>query len=646
MRVIPSVNPVLPNSLQQIEAHILSSSTMDPEDRAPLLAEDHVKPSPVILTKLVKRLRALTLALLPVEVDPESINDPTSRVITPQVIKTYHAAAGDFVDALPYCLLRARAEFMWDADHNPADYGENLGRATACEVLARRIVHIAPPETLNAIMSTRFQHVQVDGDKSDMSSALEMAIDSHCTIFLSSSEAQDVVNSLWRGEIIQKNNSDHDIDYVHYSDTRANDAFFARLDPSRMSVPRYQNMFRIVVWLFFLLVFSQAVRQPLERSQGTLEFDAWEVALYALALSFLCEDINRLYKLLKFVTYKAYNFWMIVAFVTDGILTTAFVLRVAGMTTANADQAASLRLKSFQVLSFAAPLICICNRRAEIVTVFDGYKYVGTMQICVARMLQESGIFFALLSVLSLGFGQGLYALDASDGAAESPGTIVNVLIEALLQSPNYGKFSGSPTGLTLYYLCLGVITCLILLNILISLFSSAYSDVVDDAEAQYLAFFASKTVSMIRAPDSYVYPAPFNLVEVFLISPFEFVLSTSAYARLNRFIMAIVFFVPLTMIAFYESATMDTDKHAWMKRWLSGNDQGDGDRPEFRDPQVDGERVISKVPFEELVKAFPNTNQSSEALMLKEILGLKKQLAQVLEKLDGGSAGGDKTQV
>jgi hypothetical protein len=32
----------------------------------------------------------------------------------------------------------------------------------------------------------------------------------------------------------------------------------------------------------------------------------------------------------------------------------------------------------------------------KLVTVFDGYKYVGTMQICVARMLQESGIFFAV----------------------------------------------------------------------------------------------------------------------------------------------------------------------------------------------------------------------------------------------------------
>ncbi|KAJ6538556.1 Ca2+-permeable cation channel activity protein [Mycena vulgaris] len=568
--------------------------------------------------------------------------------------------AGDFVDALPYCLLRARAEFMWDANHNPADYGRNLGRATACEVLARRIVHMAPPETLNSIMSTRFQHIQADGDRSDMSSALEMAIDSHCTIFLSSTEAQDVVNSLWRGDIIQKNNDDHDIDYVPYAEVRDSASFFSRMDPARLSVPRYQNMFRIVVWLFFLLAYSQAVRQPLERSQFMPQLDEWEIILYAMALSFLCEDINRLYKLLKFVTYKAYNFWMIVAFVTDGILTTAFVLRVAGMASSNEEQGASLRLKSFQILSFAAPLIwCAlppiilpfltarpCNRCAELVTVFDGYKYVGTMQICVARMLQESGIFFALLSVLSVGFGQGLYALDASDGTAETA-SILNALVQALLQSPNYGKFSDSPAGLTLYYLW-GVITCLILLNILISLFSSAYSDVVDDAEAQYLAFFASKTVSMIRAPDSYVYPAPFNLIEVFLVSPFELFwccsLSPKAYGKLNRFVMRLIFCVPLTMIAFYESA-LDTDKHVWMQRWLRGNDEGAEDAPADHDPEVDGVdretgRVISRVPFDELVKTFPNTNQSSEALMLKEILDLKKQLALVLEKLDGGASG------
>jgi hypothetical protein len=32
----------------------------------------------------------------------------------------------------------------------------------------------------------------------------------------------------------------------------------------------------------------------------------------------------------------------------------------------------------------------------ELVTVVEGFKYVGTMQICVSRMLQESTIFFVV----------------------------------------------------------------------------------------------------------------------------------------------------------------------------------------------------------------------------------------------------------
>jgi len=52
------------------------------------------------VSELVNRIRALTLVLLPLEVNAESLNDPTSRVITSQVIATYTAAAGDFVEAV------------------------------------------------------------------------------------------------------------------------------------------------------------------------------------------------------------------------------------------------------------------------------------------------------------------------------------------------------------------------------------------------------------------------------------------------------------------------------------------------------------------------------------------------------------------
>ncbi|KAF8204720.1 calcium activated cation channel [Pholiota molesta] len=608
----------------------------DAEDRVSLISIRSVNPSPDTLTKLVNRLRALTLTLLPVEVAPNTISEPTSRVITPQVISAYRAAAGDFAEALPYCLLRARAEFMWDANHNPADYGENFGRAIACEVLARRIVHLAEPDRINAIMSTRYQHRQIDGDKSEMSSALEMAIDQHCTIFLSSTEAQDVVNALWVGDIIQKNNESHDIEFVVYADTREH-TFWGHFDPSRLSVPRYQNIFRIVVWLFFLAIYSRAVREPLQRlDENHRSLDESEIILYVMALSFIFEDIYKFVTLLRFVTWRAFSFWNAIAFITDSILLSAFILRIIGLVTVDEDKESALRLRSFQILSCVSPFICI-----EIITIFDGYKYIGTMQICVARMLKESGIFFALLSVLAIGFAQGLYALDAADGSTDPPSSIMNVLLQALLQSPDYGKFASSPTGLMLYYLW-NAVTAIVLLNVLISLFSSAYSDVVDDAEAQYLAFFASKTVGMIRAPDSYVYPAPFNLIEACFIAPWELLpvigLNEKHYAKLNRYVMGAIFFIPLVLIALSESA-FNKQEHTWMENWFRGNDEGEQDSPTARNPIVEDPNCpgleISKVPFEELVKVFPNVAQSSEAVILKDIDDVKKKLQDLLNKLE-----------
>jgi len=272
----------------------------------------------------------------------------------------------------------------------------------------------------------------------------------------------------------------------------------------------------------------------------------------------------------------------------------------------------------------------------KLVTVFDGYKYVGTMQICVARMFRESGIFFALLSILGIGFLQGLYALDAADGQVESSVDVMHVMLQSLLQAPNYDKFAGSPAGMTLYYFW-NVATALVLINVLISLFSSAYSDVIDDAEAEYLAFFADKAVAMIRAPDTYVYPAPFNLVEIFFVAPLESFLSPSTYAKLNRSFMTVLFFIPMMVIAFYESSP---SKKSWLDDFINGAPLDEDDSLAACDPEVDGEDarnglVISRVPFSELVKVFPNTHESGETNIVKEIHELKTQLNDLIRSLD-----------
>ncbi|KAI0089070.1 calcium activated cation channel [Irpex rosettiformis] len=601
-----------------------TANEFDHEDQASLNSVRSVDPTPDTLTKLVRRLRTLTLTLLPLQVPLDSINDPTSRIITPRVVQAYIAAGGDLVEALPYCLLRARKEFIWEANHNPADYDENLCRAIACEVLARRVIHVSPPERITSMMSTRYTHKELDGDNSDKTSALEMAIDSHCTIFLSSSEAQDVVNDLWQGRIVQKHSEGHVIEFQPYREAY-NGGFWAHFDPARLSVPRYQNMFRIIIWFFFLFVYSQAVREPLDKvNKEHRDLDPFEVILYVMGLSFAIEDFYKIYKLLLFVSWRALAFWNFVSILTDVILVVAFSLRMAGLS-AHGD--------NFEGKKSNANYD---EYRMKLITIFDGYKYVGTMQICVARMLQESGIFFALLALLGIGFLQGLYALDAADGNTEPAQEVINLLIQALLQSPDYGRWNGWAPALFLYYLW-NVATVVILLNILISLFSSAYDDVVEDAAAEYLAYFADKTIGMIRAPDEFAYPAPFNLIELVMIAPFEYVLSKSAYAKFNRFVMPVLFFLPLTTIAIFE-AELTPSKNKWVKDWLAHPDQGLEDLPEHRDPIVEGEDAnkgweISKVKFDDLVKMLPDTTHSSETVILREIRGLKSEIAE-LKKL------------
>jgi hypothetical protein len=77
---------------------------------------------------------------------------------------------------------------------------------------------------------------------------------------------------------------------------------------------------------------------------------------------------------------------------------------------------------------------------------------------------------------------------------------------------------------------------------------------------------------------------------------------------------MTIFFFIPLSMIALFESS-FNRHRNKWIKHWLGGIDEGEADAPENRDPQMDPVEevdglIISRVKFDELIKTFPNTEQ------------------------------------
>lgn len=52
--------------------------------------------------ELVKRIRALTLRLLPIEVDEDDITAASSSIITQEVVEAYEEVGGDFKEAVPF----------------------------------------------------------------------------------------------------------------------------------------------------------------------------------------------------------------------------------------------------------------------------------------------------------------------------------------------------------------------------------------------------------------------------------------------------------------------------------------------------------------------------------------------------------------
>lgn len=95
-----------------------------------------------------------------------------------------------------------------------------------------------------------------------------------------------------------------------------------------------------------------------------------------------------------------------------------------------------------------------------------------------------------------------------------------------------------------------------LLLNILIALYNSAYEDITGNATDEYMGLFAQKTMQFVRAPDENVFIAPFNLIELFLlVIPFEWWMDSDRYQRLNNYVMGVLYSPLLIITAAIETS-------------------------------------------------------------------------------------------
>jgi hypothetical protein len=176
-----------------------------------------------------------------------------------------------------------------------------------------------------------------------------------------------------------------------------------------------------------------------------------------------------------------------------------------------------------------------------------------------------------------------------------------------------------------------------ILLNILIALYNSAYEDITGNAIDEYMALFSQKTMQFVRAPDENVFIAPFNLIELFcLVLPFEWWMPKQKYERLNDIVMGIIYSPLLVITAFME--TRQAHRVSYNRR-----------RGEEDDDQIhEWEQVLHECDFEadgwdkKVQASKPNVEFDTSVLEIKklrqEVGELKLLLLEMKDKQGWGS--------
>ncbi|KMU75847.1 hypothetical protein CISG_05244 [Coccidioides immitis RMSCC 3703] len=390
---------------------------------------------------------------------------------------------------------------------------------------------------MQAVLLKRYSIVTSGNEITPPANVIERAVDLHALEIIGSSGYQKCIKYLWHGWVCQDERDASN--FVEYNE-RTNTSYWAHFNPDRMRVPIYQNAVQIFFSLLYLVLYTVVINTI----NSTGDLDVVEGILYLMTFAFICDEVSKFWK----VGRNYFGFWNAFNSTLYLLLAASFIIRLVALTRSpDSHNLERLRLNqlSYNFLAFSAPLFW-----GRLLLYLDTFRFFGAMLVVLKVMMKESLIFFALLGVVIIGFLQGFAGMDQADPEnLMTPSMILQGMANTVMQNPESTPLKTLPLLLALlYYL-------LLLLNILIALYNSAYEDITGNATNEYLALFAYRTLQFVRAPDENVFIVPFNLVEIFfLILPFEWWLPSARYERLNHYVMGVIYSPLLFITAFIET--------------------------------------------------------------------------------------------
>ncbi|KAF7719806.1 Uncharacterized protein PECH_006912 [Penicillium ucsense] len=580
------------------------------------------------IAKVALRLRYQIEQVVSCEVDEGALTDSNSRIISHDVIQTAKRAGGeDHSACVVFCLIVCLRWFKKQADIELWDADLHVARAIACEAIAKRIIEseIDQDHLLKNILLKRYS-IFIDGEESTPANVIERAVDLHALLIIGSAGYQKCIQYIWRGWICQEEGNP--TNFVEYKD-KSNTDYWVHFHPDRMRTPLYQNMCQIIFSLVYLCLYTAVINTV--NPTGDLDLAEW--ILYLMTLGYICDEVSKFWK----VGRNYFSFWNAFNSTLYALLAISFIMRCVALahppSTHHAERERFNGL-SYNFLAFSGPMFWM-----RMMLYLDTFRFFGAMFVVLRVMMKESIIFFALLFVVLVGFFQAFIGMSQVDSDVDMTGPIIQGMANSVMQSPDFEIFQdfAFPFGIILYYL-FNFVVMIVLLNILIALYNSAYEDISGNANDEFMAIFSAKTMQFVRAPDENVFIAPFNLIEiVFLVLPFEWWLSTKRYARVNDIVMAILYSPLLIFTAWIET------RQAAQIKWNRRHGEEDDDCIQ------EWEDVANEVNFdlddswkEDVKQSTPNIKVDACTLEVRQLQEQVAVLTNLVKKLSEKTGSAD----
>lgn len=512
---------------------------------------DYQAVSPRQALRVAINLKKLIDTVIPEAVSEEKIKTFDLNLPYNATLKAVYGAAGGegedrvssarrYQACLVFCLLKVSGWYDTLADAELANNDIYSSRALFAQQLACIIINREKDDKYLFIsMLCHRYSITLNDEDSDPENALELAVDTH-SLIISTSGYQRCIKWLWVGWIVQSR--DDPSEYVLFNG-KTNTSFASHFDPDRIQTPLYQNILEIIVAVLYLVLYTFVAN--IDSVPDYFNFP--EMVLYAFTLGFALDELQRFYHFGSgYIQFSsAFNDTLY------AIIFVSYVFRVMSVYCLDPGHAAAYNITSQRFIAVAAPFMWI-----RMFFFCDLYRFFGVMIVMINTMMKESLIFFFLLSVVIIGFLQAFIGLDQADGKRDLTYLIITNMLQTILSGPDFGSIErfAYPYGSVLYYSYNFLVT-VILLNILIALFSQAYSEVIDNANDEYLHQYATRVLKYIRAPDAKIFFPPFNLIEIFVLDiPLYWWMDAKLFNGICNKIMLILYAPYLCFIANYES--------------------------------------------------------------------------------------------